>query len=1171
MRLKRIELAGFKSFVDPVKIDLSDGITAIVGPNGSGKSNIVDAIRWVLGEHSARHLRGGVMDDLIFQGSETRPPVGVCDVELTFSVQSGQLASPYHELEEIRVRRRLSREGGSDAFINGKMVRLKDVVDLFLDTGVSTRAYAIIEQGSISRMISAKPEDRRAMLEEAAGVMKYRARRREAELKMNHTRQNMDRVMDLLEEVRTQCRSLKQQASRAERFKKLQDEWQQTQALSLGIRYRRNLIRCQECEQQLETDRSREAQAASRHADAERRLAEARRQLILHEDQAQQSQDKLRAAEQKRSELQQQAERQAGERRLLAERKQALEQRVSDGQERGKRLQQEIESIESRISNQDDHVLQQALEQAQSVEENAHGKHEQQRNMRDEALAKFERLRSQHENAEHRREQAEAARERLREREHLLLGRQQEIEAQLNQMNAAQETLTQEAKRCEGCRQQTEAELKSAQQQLDVMRQQHASAEAALSAQSSEVRHLQGEIHELQGRASSRDVPDHVRNALREIGVIWVDEALHAPEGLELAVVAALRAEGANAQLPGNPGLNGLVASILQARGLPVAFHAGTAGTGISGSLARVMNLETEHPLYPMFGNVLLVDDIVKATDALAMEPAASAVVSRDGWRMESTGWLIPPAHQASARRLSAQRELKERQRALEQAEHRLATDEHTFRQAETSFMEQQQAWQQAHIAVTEAQSNARAKSAEAQRMEAEMHALTARLQRLEAEIEEIAQERRHWASQMNMEAMPDPDRLAEARTVLDQRNKLETEVRQHLDQLKNSRAAAEQALALHRQARGNLVREKQRLHDERNQREKQQQQDQAALAALASDILRTEQRSDMDQWLRKASGTVDHMHQELNRIRQQGHELQQTAHEVDRHEHQLRAAMQQAAEHRQQREIVLAAETARLQDMEDEIRQRCQQTGESLIQELAQVEGEPDEEAILHKASEQEDRLSRFGPVNLLAIEEYDQTADRERFLSVQSEDLESSLATLTDTIGRIDRTTHQRFMETFEQANAHFKQTFPRLFGGGKAELRLDSDDLRTVGIEIVAQPPGKRLQDIELMSGGEKALTAVALIFSIFRIKPAPFCILDEVDAPLDDANVGRFGEMVQEFSNTVQFLNITHNKVSMQMSSRIIGVSMPEAGVSRIVGVDLESMEQQVATQPSLLTA
>ena len=1166
MRLKRIELAGFKSFVDPVKIDLSDGITAIVGPNGSGKSNIVDAIRWVLGEHSARHLRGGVMDDLIFQGSETRPPVGVCDVELTFAVQFGQLTSPYHELEEIRVRRRLTRAGGSDAFINGKMVRLKDVVDLFLDTGISTRAYAIIEQGSISRMISARPEERRALLEEAAGVMKYRARRREAELKMNHTRQNLDRVLDLLEEIRTHCRSLKQQASRAGRFKKLQDEWQQTRALSMGIRYRQHHGRRRKEMRQLEMAQNQEARADGAHAEAERNLADARHRLVMHEEQAQQAQDRLRSAEQKCSELQRQAERQAGDRRLLAERKQTLDLRLNDGSERGKRLQQRIGTIENYMTNQNNPALQQALEQAKSAEKDACGQHEEQRGLRDKMLAEFERIRSQYEGTERRRAQAETSLGHLQERESLLFDRWKEIEVQLKQIEISRKTISQEVKACEEYRQQAEAEVAAMQQQLDAIRRKHASAEVTLSSRSGEVHHLQGEIQELQGRASNRDVSDPLRNEFRQAGAIWVDEVLHAPEDLELALAAALRAEGANAQLPGNPGWTDLATSIRQTQELPVAFHTGTASTEIRGSLAQAMHLDMEHPLYPIFGHVLLVDDMMSASDAMAVEPSACAAVSRDGWRMESSGWLIPPTHKASARRMSARRNLKDRQKELKQAMHRLEVCEQAFRAAETVLVAQRRVWQQAHTAVTEAQNKAQTKCAEAQRVAMEAHALTARLQRLKVEIEDIARERQHWSFQMEAEVTPDAERLAAAQLSLDRRNRLEAEARQFLDQTKSHRATAEQDLALHRQACENFIRERQRLHDELEQVEKQRRQDQAAIAAIASDIRQAEQRSGMDQLLREASGAVDHMHQELNRIRQQGHTLQQAAHEADGIEHQLREELRRAVECRQQHEIALAAETTRLQDMEDEIRHRCQQTGEALMRVLDNMEGELDETAILYKASDLEERLNRFGPVNLLAIEGFEQASEREQFLSTQVEDLEASLATLTDTIGRIDRTTRQRFMDTFDQANAHFKQTFPRLFGGGKAELHLDSDDLRTSGVEIIAQPPGKCPQDIELLSGGEKVLTAVALVFSVFRIKPAPFCVLDEVDASLDDASVGRFGALVQEFSSAVQFLNITHNKVSMQMSSRIIGVSMPEPGVSRIVGVDLERVEQMGNSNP-----
>jgi len=1148
MRLKRIELAGFKSFVDPVKIELSDGITAIVGPNGSGKSNIVDAIRWVLGEHSAKQLRGGVMDDLIFQGSETRPPVGICDVELTFAVEIGRLPSPYHELDEISIRRRLMREGGSDAFINGKMVRLKDVVDLFLDTGISTHAYAIIEQGAITRMISAKAEERRLILEEAAGVMKYRFRRREAERKMKDTRQNLDRVMDLLEEVRTQCRSLKRQASRAERFKKMQDERQQMQALSMGIRYRQGRMHWQEEEQRLNQAKSGEEQAASQHAQVEHSLAEFRKKLVEHEGQAQKVQDDLRRAEQKRSELQQQAERLAGNRRLLAERKQMLERRLNEAEQRQQRLRNDLADIDAHASGQDDHALRQAIEQAQSREESARQDHDTQRSLRDKLLAEFERIRSHHEGTGQRRARAEATLDRLEERETLLLGRQQEINHQLQQAGTGLKQVQLEIQAAEQGERQAETTLGSAQKKLDSIREQHNAAEAELAFRSGEVRRLKGEIQELQGRTASRDIPHGMKDELRSAGVIWVDEALRVPAGLELAAAAALRGESADAKLPENPGLSDLAEQIRPARDLPVAFHTGSDSTMVKGSLAEALKLDAGHPLCPMFARTLLVDDIADAPGALAAEPGAAAAVSRDGWRLESSGWFVPPAHKAGARRLTIQRELQERQRTLNQAEEELEACKQGFEAAEATLAECQQVWQQAHLSATEAQSKAQAKSAEGQRFEAEVEALQARSERLQSEIDELRQERKHWSEQLSsVEATPDPVRLAAAQAALDTQNTAEAEARQHLDQMKNIRAAAQQDLALHQQATENLDREKQRLELELKRVTEQKRQDEASLSGIEADMQKSEQRSEMDQMLREASASVEHMHQKLNQIRQLGHELQQAVHEEDRNEHRLRASRQEAAEQRQQREVSLAAETAHLQDLKEEIRQRCHRTVEELMTQMDTLDEELDEQDILARASELEERLTRFGPVNLLAIEEYDQAAEREQFLSTQAEDLEASLATLADTITRIDRTTRQRFRDTFEQTNAYFKQTFPRLFGGGRAELRLDSDDLLTAGVEVIAQPPGKRLQDLELLSGGEKALTAVALVFSIFRIKPAPFCVLDEVDAPLDDSNIGRFGELVQEFSNGVQFLHITHNKVSMQMANRIIGVSMPEAGV------------------------
>ncbi len=1161
MRLKCIELAGFKSFVDPTRIELGNGITAIVGPNGCGKSNIVDAIRWVLGEHSARHLRGGVMDDLIFQGSDTRPPVAMCDVELTFAVEPGRLPAPYHEMDEIRIRRRLHREAGSDAFINGKMVRLKDVVDMFLDTGVSTRAYAIVEQDSIARMLMAKPEDRRLMLEEAAGIMKYRARKHETERKMRDTRINLDRVLDLLEEVRTQCRSLKQQASRAERFRKQQEELEQVQALSMGIRYRRQEQACQGIEQELRQSSSREDEIAREQAGMERRLAEMRDACVAHEVEAQAEQDRLRAAEQNRAGLQQQAERLAGERRLLAERKTSLIERLAEAEAHAQLLAGQAEEAKAPLAESDDSELIAAVEEAQSNVDAMQQKYSAESEHRDELLAEFERLRSARENAEARRRQAEAANERLQAHIARIQARQEKCMQQIRDAGQQLDASDKAAVAADKQLQQAQDELQQAQLQLDTAQRRREAAQEELTGQERLARRLQGDIQEIRGRLESQDVPAEVRDRLRSKGACWVDESLHVPEGLELAVGAALRGLAADARIPANPDLGSWRETIQQSADAPVAFFTGAQTAPASGSLSEQLGLAAEHPLNAMFANVLLVDDILGAADQLAAQSEFSSAVSRDGWRLEQNGWLSPPAHRHTATRLQLQRTLRDREGQLGEAKARLASLQHLFQQADEALNQQQIDWQQAHLAATEAQSGVRAARAHVEQLRGEHDVIRTRLEHLQEEGHAADDDLQHWREQLTSGEQLDEGRLDAARQALDAQAGLQQQAGEALEAARSELAAARQALALKQQARQARQAEKHRFKEEQLRIAQHIEEDKRRLERTVQDLHAAEQQGELDEALREAAFEVDRIHRQISHLRQQGARLQQQAHEAEKAERDARSRQQQAAGERQQIALQLASEQARLQDLVAEIGQRFHLVPEQLQQQMDTLDEEVDEQAILAKAGQLEERLSRFGPVNLLAIEEYQQAAEREGFLAGQAHDLEASLETLLNTIRRIDHTTKSRFADAFERTNIYFRETFPRLFGGGRAELRLDSDDPLTAGVEIIAQPPGKHLQDVSLLSGGEKALTAVALVFSIFRLKPAPFCILDEVDAPLDDANVQRFGEMLEELAGDVQFLAITHNKVSMQMANCLIGVSMPEAGVSRIVGVDIEGYEAQ----------
>ncbi|MDX8411761.1 MAG: chromosome segregation protein SMC [Mariprofundaceae bacterium] len=1163
MRLKRIELAGFKSFVDPIKIDFGEGINAIVGPNGCGKSNIVDAIRWVLGEHNARQLRGGVMDDLIFQGSENRAPVAVCDVELSFTVEKGKLPAPYHEMNEISVRRRLTREGGSDAYINGKTVRIKDIVDLFLDTGISSHAYAIVEQGSIARMITAKPEERRLMLEEAAGLMKYRSRRREAERKMNSTRQNLERIADTLEEVRRQCRSLKQQASRAERFKLMQDELQNVQSISLGLRCQQVHASVQDIEAKLTDAKREEGARGSELTASEHKVNEARHSLLAYEADIEQGQDKLIAAEQALAGKQREAERLAGEWRLLMERKMTLEQRMNEAAARAAQIDEESQLLASQLVEHGNHQVEAARDQAHEAVQHAQQAYMQARDVRENKLTAHERLKSEQASMLAR---AQQARERLAR----LDARCQQLEEQLRQSETqlqADKSLFDEqvtaVKDAEARAGKAAEELQTAEGRLRESRQAREAALHKLHECERKERSLAGMIQELEASLETRDVPPALRQSLRSMGGKWCDENLDVPEGLELAVAAALRGQRADLALSGG-WTSSQIQELKQAIGnAPIAACQNDAAEPVPDNLATAIGLRAGHPLYHMFIGVPLVDDIAHAVEILQKRPSAHVAVGRDGWRLERSGWLTAPSHKHTARALAQQRRLNEAKQQLETAsrEHRESTA--ALEGADATLAECQTTWQAAHVSSTESQSRLQAAIAAQNRLESHVGEHQARNSRLQSEREDALSEKQLCFESVGAEEQVDSAALDAAEARLIHTTQAWQASEQQWEQARTQLSAAEQAMALHQQAAQSMQRELDRLRQEQARLIDRRTTDDQLLAQTLAELAAADRQSGLDAALRQAAEQVEQARQTISDLRQTGHGLQTALAETEKHERELRRQLAEVAEHTRQLELRLAAEEVRLQELGEDIQRRCQTTAAELIQRLETLEEPADVQAITAKAQDIEDRLQRFGPVNLLAVEEYQQASERENFLSEQVADLEKSLDTLADTIARINRTTRQRFKDAFEQTNAIFKQVFPRLFGGGRAELRLDSEDVLTAGVEVIAQPPGKRLQDITLLSGGEKALTAVALVFSVFRMKPAPFCILDEVDAPLDDANVGRFGELVSELSDQVQFLTVTHNKITMQMADRLIGVTMPQAGVSRIVGVDMEAYEPVAA--------
>ncbi|MFC1545913.1 chromosome segregation protein SMC, partial [Pseudomonadota bacterium] len=815
----------------------------------------------------------------------------------------------------------------------------------------------------------------------------------------------------------------------------------------------------------------------------------------------------------------------------------------------------EIERLKQQMESSDDSRLQKVRQETADKVTAAEEHFISAREKRDQLLAEFERLRSEFENQEKRRQQAQSALERLEQRHQIV---QRQFEEAHNQLQVG-ETAAMEASSAKENAEKRAAEkasaLKDAQAQLDRCRKEREEATDQRAESEKKVRALRGESQELEAQLAHQDVPDRLREQMRSKGGIWIDESLQVPEGLEQAVAAALRGRSADVTLPANPSLSEWQELCVEAKDAPIAmFASGLVKQNSSDqSLANAIGLSADHPLFNVFSHIHLCDNVFNSKPV-----NGCPLVSRDGWRLEPDGWLIPPAQNHTARRLTLQRRQRECEAELKKAEQLLQSGEQAVEQAEAALTLQQQNWQKAHLAATESESALQSAGANLKRLEDGLTSLNDRIAHLTRENEAIGKDIQHWQEQRDGVSSTDQKIQLQAREKLDAQAAEQQRCEQILHQARSELASANQALALHQQAIENLQREEQRIIQEIEQLNERVSQDRSQLTRTEEEIATAAAHEGLDKELRIASEAVEAAHQSLNSIRQKGHELQQGSHACERAERDARIDSQQSNEARQKIEIQMATEQARIQDLEEEIRQRFKKTAQDLVESLDESANTGDAEQVVQRARELEERLSRFGPVNLLAIEEFQQASEREVFLSEQSDDLEASLKTLADTISRIDRTMRQRFIDVFNETNRIFKETFPRLFGGGRAELQLDSEDVLTAGVSVVAQPPGKRLGDVGLLSGGEKALTAVALVFSIFQIKPAPFCILDEVDAPLDDANVGRYNEMIKELAGRVQFLAISHNKITMQKADRLIGVSMPEAGVSRIVSVDMEQI-------------
>ena len=1161
MKLEKIKLSGFKSFVDTTVIPITGNLTAIVGPNGCGKSNIIDAVRWVMGESSAKHLRGANMADVIFNGSSGRKPVSTASVELVFNNTDNKLGGEYAQYDTIAIKRQVSRDGQSLFMLNGSRCRRKDITDLFLGTGLGSRSYAIIEQGTISRMVEAKPEELRVHIEEAAGISKYKERRAETQARMKHTRENLERLDDLREEIDKQLKHLQKQAEKAEKYTALKAHERQFRLELLAMRWRTYHQAASLLETKLH-------EIAAEH----NRLF-----IVLRELDSRIADKRLNHKAQQQSLDQTQVEyyQLVG---LVSSLEQAIKHHAANHEETRveiKRTQLQAEQSLSQLQADTmalDDIKQSLLEAedeimtSEAIAEELNQNQQDSLQQRIEWQAQWEAYRS---TSAHYKEQAEVNRITIQHTDNQnrqLQARLDKLQSERDEHSASAlqtdiETLDADIEIIGFQRDNHQAQLEQLQHQIGEQRQQIKQFHHYLHNHRSESHSIKGKITSLellQQHAMGKDNKT-LNTWLTTMDLIdnqRLAEFIDVDAGWDIATETVLSHYlEAICVSDIKPLLSGLSDLSKESITLFTTTDASSA-SATSTQSALVDKVRAPWDLSALLSGIYCAEDNDSALRLAEQSLAHESVITRDGTWF-GRGWL-KVTHTKDAKVGVLQREKELRQ--LKQKQDDL--------QSEISNYEEQ-------LSVTEAE----LKDAELNRelIQQQDNKLGAELSSKRAEFSAYSARWEHQQRRL----LQIGNELEEITLALTENNEVIAESRLLQDE-------AEQILAEQDQQKQQLESADQLLQAKLSHCEKAVNEARAALYSIKAKI---ESLGTADVATTKQIERLQMQHQHsIERIEELNTKLLQSAKPLDDEKQQLTASIinkdhleatlksqrlaqeaieleinQSAKQHsRAQQELDKKKEsldTIRLELQESTVRQQTvneqlKEIDADAEQVLTTLPEQAEESGWKSKVDDLCQQIDRLGTINLTAIEEYKSQAERMNFLNEQQTDLLEALTLLEVAISKIDKESRLRFKETFDKINTGLQEKFPKLFGGGKAYLELTEQDVLEAGVNIIAQPPGKRNSSIHLLSGGEKALTAVALVFSIFELNPAPFCLLDEVDAPLDDANVERFSKMVEEMSVSVQFLYISHNKVTMEIAKQLAGVTMKEPGVSRMVAVDIE---------------
>jgi chromosome segregation protein len=1168
MRLSKLKLAGFKSFVDPTTVPLPSNLIGIVGPNGCGKSNIIDAVRWVMGESSAKHLRGDSMADVIFNGSSARKPVGQATIELVFDNSDGSLGGQYANYNEIAIKRTVTRDGQSVYHLNGTRCRRRDITDIFLGTGLGPRSYSIIEQGTISRIIEARPEELRMFLEEAAGISKYKERRRETENRIRHTRENLDRLSDIRDELDKQLARLKRQARTAERYKVLKEEERLVKAQLQALRWTvlnehasaaERQLREQETvleaavakqravETEIEKQRALQADASDSHNGVQSRFYSVGADIARLEQSIQHARERRTQQQQDLAQLDKDA--------------QNTTQHLESDQRRIQELEAQLNALTPDLENAEQ--LQPAASESRAEAEAAMQEWQtewdafNQQATEPARQADVERTRIQH--LEQRLSQLQQRGEKLQQElteqsaqavEQDIVELQQKLNETETAVQQSQQVLQQHQQQISELRELTHQrgqQLDETRRQLQDLRGRSASLEAL---QQAALGKEQGSVSQWLSGQHLQDAPRLAEELQVEAG--W-ERAAECVLGTHLEAVCVAGVDPLAEVLGGFA--EGTL-TLFDTQALPGADPADKGDT-------LVAKIQAPWSLNALLAGVYVTEDLHSALAMRSRLAPHESVVCRDGIWL-GNGWLrVVRDTDAKAGILQREQELKslaseitqltEQVRVLQE---QLEAERSQLHDLELERDGVQASYNQANRAHAEQQSRLNARHSQLEQAQARQTKLETELHELRGQME-VDQQALQAARGTLESALEQMGGLEQQREVLihqrdAQREVLEVargraqEARNQAHEVKLKYETLNTELNSTRQAMARLNAQLEQVRGRREELQKALSESETPLTEMSQELeTLLEQRVSVEAELAEARKLLEAIEHELRQLEEARGEAEQAVQDVRSQLEQIRINQQEVKVRRQTLEEQISESGFELKPLLEEMPEEANETDwHSRVEEL-------------------EEKINRLGPINLAAIEEFEQQSERKEYLDAQNADLTEALQTLENAIHKIDRETRTRFKETYDKVNSGLKELFPRLFGGGHAYLEMTGDELLDTGVTVMARPPGKRNSTIHLLSGGEKALTAVALVFAIFELNPAPFCMLDEVDAPLDDANVGRYCDMLKEMSERTQFIFITHNKVTMEVAQHMTGVTMHEPGVSRLVAVDIDAAVELAA--------